>query len=158
MGSVLWCKGLAALRLVGSSQTRGRTCVPYISRWILIHCTWREVLYFPLSNNVWEKGNASDLDWFTDVQILALQVEARSGWTWSSMCLSLVWTGHCCSRTTKDAPKEIINRHPGRVLLSAQAHSSARGLTQGSWAGLRATPWWKPEMLGESRQVQHGGK
>ena len=38
-----WCTGLVALRHLDSSQTRDRTCVPCISRWILIHCTTREV-------------------------------------------------------------------------------------------------------------------
>ena len=35
--------GLAALRHMGSSQTRDRTCVSCIARWTLIHCTTREV-------------------------------------------------------------------------------------------------------------------
>ena len=35
----LWLTGLVALRQVESSQTRDRTCVPCIGRWILIHCT-----------------------------------------------------------------------------------------------------------------------
>ena len=39
----LWHMGLVALRHVGSSQTRDRTCVPCIGRWILNHCTTREV-------------------------------------------------------------------------------------------------------------------
>ena len=39
----LWCMGLVALWHVGSSQTRDQTRVPYIGRWILIHCTTREV-------------------------------------------------------------------------------------------------------------------
>ena len=34
----LWCMGL-----VGSPPTRNRTCVPCIGRWVLIHCTTREV-------------------------------------------------------------------------------------------------------------------
>ena len=38
-----WCTGLVALRHVDSSQTRDRTCVLCISRWILIHRTTREV-------------------------------------------------------------------------------------------------------------------
>ena len=37
------CTGLSALRHVGSSQTRDRTYVPCIGRWILIHCFTREV-------------------------------------------------------------------------------------------------------------------
>ena len=36
--------GLVAPRHVGSSRTRGRTCVPCIGRQILNHCTTREVL------------------------------------------------------------------------------------------------------------------
>ena len=39
-----WLTGLAALRHVGSSQTRDRTHVPCISRWTLIHWVTREVL------------------------------------------------------------------------------------------------------------------
>ena len=49
---VLGCPGLnscgvwaVAPRHVGSSQTRDRTCVPCIGRWILIHWTTREVLH-----------------------------------------------------------------------------------------------------------------
>ena len=38
----LWLTGLVALRHVGSSQTRARTRVPCIGRWILNHCTTRE--------------------------------------------------------------------------------------------------------------------
>ena len=38
----LWLTGPAALRHVGSSQTRARTRVPCISRQILNHCTTRE--------------------------------------------------------------------------------------------------------------------
>ena len=40
---LLWCAGLVAPRHVGSSQTRARTCVPCIGRWILNHCATREV-------------------------------------------------------------------------------------------------------------------
>ena len=40
----LWRMSLAALWHVGSSQTRARTRVPCIGRWILNHCTTREVL------------------------------------------------------------------------------------------------------------------
>ena len=42
--------GLVALRHVGSSQTRARTRVPCIGRWILNHCTTREArqLFFLL--------------------------------------------------------------------------------------------------------------
>ena len=39
----LWCMGLVAPWHVESSQTRDWTCVPCIGRWILIHCTTREV-------------------------------------------------------------------------------------------------------------------
>ena len=35
---------LVAPRHVESSQTRDQTCVPYVGRWILIHCTIKEVL------------------------------------------------------------------------------------------------------------------
>ena len=42
----LWCMGLVAPWHVGSSQTRARTCVPYIGRWILNHCATREVIVF----------------------------------------------------------------------------------------------------------------
>ena len=38
----LWLTGLVALRHVGSSQTRARTCVSCISRQILNHCATRE--------------------------------------------------------------------------------------------------------------------
>ena len=46
----LWCTGLAALRHVGSSQTRGQTHVPSTGRQIRIHWTTREVpsfFFFP---------------------------------------------------------------------------------------------------------------
>ena len=36
--------GLVALWHVGSSQTRDRTCVPFIGRWILNHCTTGKAL------------------------------------------------------------------------------------------------------------------
>ena len=39
----LWCTGLVAQQHVGSSQTRARTRVPCIGRWILNHCATREV-------------------------------------------------------------------------------------------------------------------
>ena len=38
----LWLTGPVAPRHVGSSQTRARTCVPYIGRQILNHCATRE--------------------------------------------------------------------------------------------------------------------
>ena len=38
--------GLVALPHVGSSRTRARTCVPCFDRWILNHCTTREVPVF----------------------------------------------------------------------------------------------------------------
>ena len=38
----LWLMGLVAPRHVGSSQTRARTHVPCIGRWILNHCATRE--------------------------------------------------------------------------------------------------------------------
>ena len=38
----MWCTGLVALRHVGSSQTRARTCVPCIGRRILNHRATRE--------------------------------------------------------------------------------------------------------------------
>ena len=40
----LWLTGLVALRHVGSSQTRARTCVPCVGRQILNHCATREAL------------------------------------------------------------------------------------------------------------------
>ena len=40
----LWHMGLVAPQHVGSSQTRARTHVPCIGRWILNHCATREVL------------------------------------------------------------------------------------------------------------------
>ena len=42
----LWRTGLVALRHVGSSRTRDRTCVPCIGRRILNHCATREALDF----------------------------------------------------------------------------------------------------------------
>ena len=39
----LWRTGLVALRHVGSSWTRAQNRVPCIGRWILNHCTTREV-------------------------------------------------------------------------------------------------------------------
>ena len=41
----LWLTGLVALRHVGSSQTRARTRVPFISRQILNHCATREAQF-----------------------------------------------------------------------------------------------------------------
>ena len=38
-----WCEGLETPQHVESSWTRDRIYVPYIGRWILIHCTIREV-------------------------------------------------------------------------------------------------------------------
>ena len=38
-----WCMGLVAPWLVESSWTRDQTHIPCIGRWILIHCTTREV-------------------------------------------------------------------------------------------------------------------
>ena len=43
--SVVGLTGLVAPRHVESSLTRDRTCVPCMGRWILIHCTTREVPY-----------------------------------------------------------------------------------------------------------------
>ena len=47
----LWRTGLVAPRHVGSSQTRARTHVPCIGRWILNHCATREaperLLFYP---------------------------------------------------------------------------------------------------------------
>ena len=40
----MWHVGLVAPRHVGSSQTRDRTRVPCIGRWILNHCATREAL------------------------------------------------------------------------------------------------------------------
>ena len=42
----LWVTGPAAVRHVGSSQTRARTRVPCIGRQILNHCATREGLFF----------------------------------------------------------------------------------------------------------------
>ena len=42
------CGLSCSVRHVESSQTRDGTCVPYIGRWILIHCTTREVPYSSL--------------------------------------------------------------------------------------------------------------
>ena len=42
----LWQTGLVALRHVGSSWTRDRTCVSYIGRQILYHCVTREAPAF----------------------------------------------------------------------------------------------------------------
>ena len=54
IGSELWLTGPAALRHVGSSQTRARTCVPCIGRQILNHCATRGALrfYFILHTHV----------------------------------------------------------------------------------------------------------
>ena len=46
----LWHRGLVALQHVGSSPTRDQTCVPCIGRWILSHCTTREV---PYNKHLW---------------------------------------------------------------------------------------------------------
>ena len=42
----LWHTGLVAPQHVGSSRTRDRARVPCIGRWILNHCTTREVHIF----------------------------------------------------------------------------------------------------------------
>ena len=42
------CGLSCSVRHVESSQTRDGTCVPYIGRWILIHCITREVPYSSL--------------------------------------------------------------------------------------------------------------
>ena len=39
----LWHTGLVAPKHVEPSRIRDQTCVPWIGRWILIHCTTREV-------------------------------------------------------------------------------------------------------------------
>ena len=44
--SGVWCTGLVATRLVGSSQTKDWTCASCTGRWILIHCTTREIQYY----------------------------------------------------------------------------------------------------------------
>ena len=51
--------GLVALPHVGSSRTRDRTRVPCIGRWILNHCTTREVLIVILYIFSWEIFSAS---------------------------------------------------------------------------------------------------
>ena len=40
----LWCTGFSCSAVCRSSRPRDRTRVPSIGRWILIHCTTREVL------------------------------------------------------------------------------------------------------------------
>ena len=42
----MWCMGLVAQKHVASSWTRDWTRVPCIGRWILNHCTTREVLSY----------------------------------------------------------------------------------------------------------------
>ena len=42
--------GLVATQHVGSSQTRARTLVPCIGRWILNHCATREVPRWQMLN------------------------------------------------------------------------------------------------------------
>ena len=48
----MWLTGPAALRHVGSSQTRARTRVPCIGRQILNHCATREALYLILKTKI----------------------------------------------------------------------------------------------------------
>ena len=63
---LLWCTGLVVPWHVRSSQTRGRTSVPSIARWILNHWTTREVpclhacIY--LSNNALLRCYSHDLE------------------------------------------------------------------------------------------------
>ena len=45
----LWCTGLVAFQYVESSWNRVQTCISCIGRWILIHCTTREVLPYFIS-------------------------------------------------------------------------------------------------------------
>ena len=47
LGCSLWFTGLVAPQHVGSPQTRDRTHVPCIGRWILNHWATREVLSYP---------------------------------------------------------------------------------------------------------------
>lgn len=42
---------LSAPQYVESSQTRERSCVPWIGRWILIHCTTGKVPWLPFFSN-----------------------------------------------------------------------------------------------------------
>ena len=51
----LWCRGLVAPRHVGSSWTTARTCIPCIGRWILYHCTTREVPWLSLETKIGKK-------------------------------------------------------------------------------------------------------
>ena len=94
--------GLAALRHVGSSQTRDRTCVSCIARWTLIHCTTREGLQscfccgrehthiISLGIRMWELrgrgGGARDCAYQTQEEENNLGGMDRSGWRG---CLSL---------------------------------------------------------------------
>ena len=50
--SVVVTQGFSCSRPVGSSQTRGRTGVPCIARWILTNWTTREVLMFFVCFNI----------------------------------------------------------------------------------------------------------
>ena len=56
----LWLTGLVAPRHVGSSQTRARTRVPCIGRWILNHCATREALSNVLVHLLWTHVLYSD--------------------------------------------------------------------------------------------------
>ena len=60
--------GLVATWHVGSSWTRDRTYVPFIGKWILIHCTTREILCgffkplgFIIFSSLEHRGGALDL-------------------------------------------------------------------------------------------------
>ena len=66
----LWRMDLVAPRHVGSSRTRGRTCVPCIGRRILNHCTTREALA-ALQNYLGSFKN-------TDPQLQSKPIKSRS--------------------------------------------------------------------------------
>ena len=53
--SVVLAHGLSHSGQVESSRTKDRTCIPYIGRCILVHCTTREVPYqYVLSDGTWK--------------------------------------------------------------------------------------------------------
>ena len=52
----LWATGLVAPWHVRSSQIRDQTHIPCLGRWILIHCTFREVLPFHSVKHIHDYG------------------------------------------------------------------------------------------------------
>ena len=93
----MWHKGLVALLHVGSSQTRARTHVPCIGRWILNHCATREVpvCFFNCVISLELKGNLSSLG-----LLLYVPFTDSSQSPIAALKLYSVWIEHITSSST----------------------------------------------------------